>query len=157
MGGVSTDGMEGLFFGMDIAASGMTAELRRSEIVAANIANMHVTGGRGREPYRRRGVVFEEALANASQQWPDTPGASRVAGGVQVARVFEDRDAPFVARYEPGHPDADERGFVLGSNVDLFREMVDMSVIERSFAANLAAMRAYRTMLRNSITNIGRA
>lgn len=149
-------GMDGLFWGFDIAASGMSAELKRSQIVASNIANVHVTGNKEHEPYRRKTVVFEEALRDASAEWPGVPGADHAADGVKVAGVYEDHVTPFVPRYEPGHPDADENGFVLGSNVDLFREMVDMMVIERSFQADLSAMQAYRTMVRNSITQIGR-
>ena len=73
-----------------------------------------------------------------------------------MAEVKAD-ESPFPVFYQPGHPDADATGRVLGSNVDLFQEMVDMQVIERSFDANLTAMRSYRTMLQNAITNIGRS
>lgn len=143
--------MEGIFQGFDIAAAGMRAELLRSEIVSANISNMHSTGNRQREPYRRRTVVFQEVLDAA----PGNERAGLRAGGVRVARVVEDRRTPFPARYEPGHPDADENGFVLMSNVNLFKELVDLSSIERSFEADLAAMRTYRTMLQSAISNIG--
>ena len=146
--------MEGIFQGFDIAAAGMRAELLRSEIVSANISNMHSTGNHEREPYRRRTVIFEEVLESA----PGLAGDDGLrARGVRVARVVEDRKTPFPARHEPGHPDADENGFVLMSNVNLFKELVDLSVIERSFEANLAAMRAYRTMLQAAVSNIGRS
>ena len=151
------DPMRGVLWGFDIAASGLTAELRRSEIVASNIANMHVTGGNGREPYRRRAVVFEEVLDDVSARWRGTRGAESLARGVRVGSVFEDHVTPFVPVYSPGHRDADENGYILTSNVDMFREMVDMMTIERSFQANLATMQAYRTMVRNSIQHIGRS
>ena len=63
-------------------------------------------------------------------------------------------ETPFVPRHDPGHPHADEDGFVLTSNVDLFREMVDMMSIERSFQANLAAMRSYRGMLKSTMDSM---
>lgn len=148
--------MQGVFWGFDIAAAGMTAELRRSEVVAANLANMHVTSGADGQPYRRRTVAFEEALVEADRAWSEVRGGDRLVGGVRVARVDVDTTTPFAQRYDPGHPDADDRGFVLGSNVDMFREMVDMTVIERSFQANLSAMQAYRNMVRNSVSLIGR-
>jgi flagellar basal-body rod protein FlgC len=147
--------MEGVFHGFEIAAAGMRAELQRSEIVAANISNMHLTGGKDREPYRRRSVVFEEVLADARRgALRGVEGAERLAQGVRVRRVYEDHATPFTPRFDPGHPDADANGFVLMSNVNLFRELVDLAVIERSFQANLAAMRVYRTIVQNSITNI---
>ena len=60
-----TDPMKGVFRGLDISTSGLKAELQRSEIVAANLGNMHRTGNAEKEPYRRRAVVFEEVLAEA--------------------------------------------------------------------------------------------
>lgn len=149
------DAMQGVFRGFDIAASGLRAELQRSEVVAANLGNMHRTGNAQNEPYRRKTLVFEELLANARGAEPGQGEAAQLAGGVQVARVVED-STPFPVFYQPGHPDADESGQVLGSNVDLFRELVDMSVIERSFDANLTALRTYRNMLQNTITNMSR-
>ena len=40
----------------------MCAQLKRSEVAAQNLANMHVTKGPDGEPYRRQQVVFEELL-----------------------------------------------------------------------------------------------
>ncbi|MEO6593309.1 MAG: flagellar basal body rod protein FlgC [Planctomycetota bacterium] len=150
---VPTRAMQGVFRGFDIAGSGLRAELQRSEVVASNLGNMHRTGNLKNEPYRRKVVVFEEALDHARGALADTN--DKRAAGVQVARVKED-STPFPVFYQPGHPDADESGKVLGSNVDLFQELVDMQVIERSFDANLTAMRTYRTMLQNTITNMSR-
>ena len=75
--------------------------------------------------------------------------------GTTIGKVVEDQSA-FPVFYQPGHPDADASGKVLGSNVDLFQELVDMQVIERSFDANLQALRSYRGMLQNTITNMSR-
>lgn len=147
------EGMQGVFRGFDIATTGLRAELQRSEIVASNLSNMHRTGNAQRQPYRRKIVVFEEVLdqqAGAQHR----PGDKRAAG-VQLARVVEDQ-SPFPVFYQPGHADADETGKVLGSNVDLFQELVDMSVIERSFDANLSALRTYRSMLQSTLTNLAK-
>lgn len=149
------DPMKGVFRGFDIAASGLRAELQRAEIVASNLGNMHRTGNAQKEPYRRKAIVFEELLEQTAGSAVPGDEANRLAGGVQVARIVEDQ-TPFPIFYQPGHPDADETGKVFGSNVDLFQELVDMSVIERSFDANLTAMRTYRSMLQNTITNMTR-
>lgn len=148
------DPMHGVFRGFDIAASGLRAELQRSEVVAANLGNMHRTGNSEHEPYRRKVVVFEEMLEAASGE-PSAEEVAKLASGVQIAEVLEDQ-TPFPVFYQPGHPDADASGKVLGSNVDLFQELVDMQVIERSFDANLTALRTYRSMLQNTITNMSR-
>jgi flagellar basal-body rod protein FlgC len=146
-----TDPMQGVFRGFDIAGAGLRAELQRSEIVASNLGNMHRTGNSKNEPYRRKVVVFEELLTEMEKG--GNGAGDRIASGVQLARVVEDK-TPFPVFYQPGHPDADEEGKVLGSNVDLFQELVDMQVIERSFDANLTALRTYRTMLQNTLTNM---
>jgi flagellar basal-body rod protein FlgC len=143
--------MSGIFRGFDIATTGLRAEMQRSEVVASNLGNMHRTGNSEKLPYRRKVVVFEEALsqAKASQN-----GKSDAGAGVAVSRVVEDSTA-FPVFYQPGHPDADSKGQVLGSNVDLFKELVDMNIIQRSFDANLKSLRTYRGMLQNTIQQLG--
>ncbi len=151
-----SDPMQGVFRGFDIAGAGLRAELQRSEVVASNLANMHRTGSAQKEPYRRKQLVFEELLLDAKTGGNASVGsAGATAAGVQVAKVVEDQ-TPFPVFFQPGHPDADATGKVLGSNVDLFQELVDMQVIERSFDANLQALRTYRSMLQNTITNMSR-
>jgi flagellar basal-body rod protein FlgC len=149
------DPMRGVFHGFDIVTSGLRAELQRAEVTAANLGNMHRTGNAKKEPYRRRSVVFEEVL-DAKTSLRSVEGGDRLAGGVRVSRVVADHKTPFPSYRQPGHPDADEDGWVLGSNVDLFQELVDMSVIQRSFDANLTALRTYRAMLQNTIANMSR-
>ena len=144
-----SDPMSGIFRGFDIATTGLRAELQRSEIVASNLGNMHRTGNADKLPYRRKMLVFEEALEAAKGR-----GVSASESGVQVGRVVEDT-TPFPVFHQPGHPDADDKGQVLGSNVDLFKELVDMNVIQRSFDANLTALRTYRGMLQNTLQQLG--
>jgi len=149
------DPMRGVFQGLDISASGLKAELQRSEVVAANLANMHDTGKPGDLPYQRRSVVFQETLDRVSSVAGERGGDS-LSAGVEIREVAVDQTG-FRKFFDPSHADADEKGWVLGSNVDMFKEMVDLVVIERSYEANLAAMKTYRTMLQNTVTNIGRS
>lgn len=143
--------MSGIFRGFDIATTGLRAELQRSEIVASNLGNMHRTGNADKLPYRRKVVVFEEALQQAANK---AAGKSDPTQGVAVSRVVED-STPFPVFYQPGHPDADDKGQVLGSNVDLFKELVDMNIIQRSFDANLKSLKTYRGMLENTLQQLG--
>lgn len=144
------EALKGVFRGFDIAAAGMRAELQRSEIISSNLVNMHRTGNASREPYRRKIAHFDEMLDAALL------GRGGVGGqGAAVTRVIEDQ-TPFPTFYQPGHPDADENGMVLGSNVELFQELADMQVVSRSVDANLAAMRTYRGMLQRVVENMGR-
>tara|TARA_R110002072_G_scaffold174303_1_gene329297 strand:- start:8611 stop:9045 length:435 start_codon:yes stop_codon:yes gene_type:complete len=143
--------MSGIFRGFDIASTGLRAELQRSEIVASNLGNMHRTGNAEKLPYRRKVVVFEEALNQAKEAGV---GKSDTGVGVAISRVAED-STPFPVFYQPGHPDADAKGQVMSSNVDMFKELVDMNIIQRSFDANLKALKSYRGMLQNTLQQLG--
>ena len=149
--------MKGIFHGFDIAGSGLRAETQRAEIVAVNLSNMNSLGNEADPPYRRRGVIFEEVLDQAAKSTlSGITGSEGLATGVRVAEVYADTRSPFEPLYFPEHPKADAAGYVLRSNVNMFKELVDMSIIERSFQANLSAMRSYRDMVRAAIQNIGR-
>ena len=158
------DPMRGVFQGFDIAAAGLRAELQRSEVVVANLSNMHDTGNVENLPYRRKGVVFDEAMQDALRIH-GVRGGDKLAAGVRVREVYEDVISPYRKFYDESHPDAyrskgpqdpnkSEDGWVYGSNVNVFYELVDLMMIERSYQAKLASMRSYRNMVRNTISNI---
>lgn len=141
----------GAFQGFKIATSGLRAQLRRSEIAAQNLANMQVTRVESTgEPYRRRQVVFEELLADAEGR---SGVGDRLAAGVEVSGVSADDSTPFLVVHDPGHPHADADGFVRLPNVDMFRELVDLAVAERSYQSNLAGLRTYRAMLEDTLSS----
>jgi flagellar basal-body rod protein FlgC len=119
----------------------------RLNVISQNIANAQVTGTAEHAPYRRQRVVFESVLQDAVRRGRDD-GALPV-GAIQ-SRVG---DAPgeFRRVHDPGHPDADEQGFVLYPNVNVVDEMVDLIDASRTYEANLSALRTWREMLRRTI------
>jgi flagellar basal-body rod protein FlgC len=72
------------------------------------------------------------------------------ASGVKVAGIVQDQ-APFRRRYEPGHPDADQEGYVSLPNVDTSTEMVDMLGAARAYQANLAAIGLIKEMVAKAL------
>ena len=132
---------------LDISASGLSAQKLRMSIIAGNIANANslVTPEGG--PYRRREVTFSTVLRNAAadDSSPDQ------AAGVSAPTVTISRE-PLKSIYDPEHPMANKQGFVQVPNVNVTKEMVDMVAAQREYEANLAAMKAYREMVRNSLT-----
>ena len=72
-------------------------------------------------------------------------GGYEDTGGVRVVEIAEDDSAPRLA-YQPGHPDADEEGYVAFPNVNVVREMTDMLAAGRAYEANLAVADAARNM-----------
>ncbi len=132
---------------LDISAMGLSAQRERLDVVAENIANVNTTRTSQGGPYRRKEVVFETVLQDQSilDESPE---------GVRVSEVARD-SSPLKKVYEPGHPDADARGYVTMPNVSVVDEMVDMISATRSYEANVTAMNATKSMLMKAL-EIGR-
>jgi len=122
----------------DIASTGMAAQRLRVQLIAANVANAETTRTAEGGPYRRKEAVFK------IEDMGVTPEGMSLAG-VKVAEVTTSRE-PFLTKYEPGHPDAGPDGMVRYPNVNPVGEMVDLTSATRSFDANVAVVRAARTM-----------
>jgi len=129
----------GYFTAMDISATGLRAEKFRLDVVSSNIANLNTTRTPEGGPYRKRSVVFQEALEHKIGKREQFNGK-----GVQVAGIVRD-NSPFRLVYDPSHPDAVD-GYVRYSNVDITREMVDLITATRAYEANVTAFNAAKTM-----------
>jgi flagellar basal-body rod protein FlgC len=116
-----------MFGGLEISASGLTAERLRMDVTAENLANAQTTRGANGQPYRRKEVILQEAPGSFGATLSSVMGGggNGSAGGVQVAGVVEDSTPP-KRIYDPGHPDADAQGYVSMPNVDTVSEMVDV-------------------------------
>ncbi|HOT30560.1 MAG TPA: flagellar basal body rod protein FlgC [Petrotogaceae bacterium] len=141
--------MESFFRSMNVAASGMTAERMRFNVIAQNIANAETTRTEDGGPYVRKYVTFREIL---DSRFNDDDSNS--FSGVQVDSIEED-PAPFRLVYDPTHQDADADGYVRYPNVVALKEMVDMMTAQRAYDANTAVISTARSMF-NSALNIGR-
>jgi flagellar basal-body rod protein FlgC len=145
---------------MGIAASGLSAQRTRIETIADNIANAETTRTDDGAPYRRKivdlqEVPFSEALDRQGMAgvppaaWPPVAGQPAPEGGVQVQGVVEDlSEGPMV--YDPGHPDADENGYVEMPNVSITQEMVSLLEARRLYEANASVFDAVKSMLRRA-------
>jgi flagellar basal-body rod protein FlgC len=123
-----------------ISAAGMRTQGTRLRVIAENIANADSLPTQpGELPYRRRVVTFRDALDETT--------------GLDLVRIrnIENDSTPFPRRYEPGHPAADDAGYVLETNVNALIEMTDMREAERSYEANLNVIRATKGMLQDTI------
>jgi flagellar basal-body rod protein FlgC len=112
----------------------------RLRVVSENLANAQSTAQvPGGEPYRRKVVTFRDAFDRAA-----------AVETVAVDRVERDPSA-FERRYDPGHPAADQDGYVLMPNVKPMIELMDMREAQRSYEANMNALTAARSMLLRTI------
>jgi flagellar basal-body rod protein FlgC len=130
---------------MDIAASGLSAQRARMDVISENIANIDTTRTEDGTPYTRKYVVLEERNADFASVLQRTQNADSAVGGVRVAEIGKD-PSDYKLEYDPTNPDADENGYVQKPNVDLNQEMVDMMEAYRAYEANVTAFGAYKDM-----------
>ena len=143
----------GLFDAISISGSGLSAERLRMDVTAENLANAQSTRGADGQPYRRKEVVLQQAdgnFENALRRASNGSGASSDARGVKVAAIVEDT-APNRQVYDPGHPDANEQGYVEMPNVDSVTEMVDLISSSRAYEANVTAMQTAKSMFTRTL------
>jgi flagellar basal-body rod protein FlgC len=142
-----------LFGGLEISASGLTAQRLRMDVTAENLANAQTTKGADGKPYRRKEVVLQEIPQGgfgAQLTAAMGTGATKSAGGVEVAQIATDA-TPGKLVYDPGNPDANAQGYVQMPNVDTVTEMVDLIDSSRGYEANVTAMQASKQMFTKTL------
>ena len=139
-----------MFGGLEISASGLTAERLRMDVTAENLANAQTTRGANGQPYRRKEVVLQEVPGSFGATLSKAMNKGTQGGGVQVAGIAEDQ-TPLKRVYDPGHPDADAQGYVTMPNVDTVAEMVDLISASRAYEANVTAMQAAKQMFSRTL------
>ena len=123
-----------------VAGSALTAQAMRLNAVASNLANADSIVGADGRAYRAKQVVFEATSINA-----------QLAQGVRVRQVVEDA-SPGRMLYDPRNPAADEKGYVLTSNVSVVDEMVNMISASRSYQTNAEVMNTAKQLLLKTLT-----
>lgn len=140
-----------LFDSLAISASALSAERQRSEVVAANLANAETTRTEAGGPFHRREVVFRSTSPSFGMTLANAVNAGgRTAGGVAVSAVIDDPTPP-IMRYEPGHPDANQDGYVAYPAINPVSEMVDLEDSVRAYQLNASAISATKQMIQQSI------
>jgi len=129
-----------LFNVFDIAASAMSAQSQRLNVVASNLSNADSAASANGQPYGAKQVVFSTAQL--------TPGG---ASGVRVSGVIED-SSPLKMVYEPKHPLANDKGYVSMPNVNVVDEMVNMISASRSYQNSVEMMNTAKSLLLKTLT-----
>ena len=120
---------------LQIAAGGLNAQSARMRVIAENLANADSAAkSPEEEPYRRRIPTFNAVFDREMDAY-----------NVRMGRTVFDR-TEFETRYEPGHPAADERGYVRYPNIDPLIELADMREAQRTYEANLNVISSTRAM-----------
>ena len=130
-----------MFGTLDVSTSALVANRQRLEIISANMAMANVAVDPSDDPdkFRRRMAVFA----------PGDP-TSGSAHGVHVDEIMLDQ-AAFEKKYEPGHPYADDQGYVSYPNIEPTMEMINALEASRAYEANITAAEATKRMLQTSL------
>jgi flagellar basal-body rod protein FlgC len=163
---------DGLFGAIKISASGLRGQRTKMDVVAKNLANAETTRTVDGTPYRRQRAIFEQVLGDKLQRHSmnmgygvenrlarthpghlgESGGMSVQSGGGVTSDVAIAADSSeFRVVFDPGHPDADEQGYVLMPNVNPITEMVDMITASRAYEANVSAVQTAKDMFNDAL------
>lgn len=153
----------GMFSAINTAASGLSAERLKLDVISENLANANSTRtADGSGAYRRKRVILAPRTEQPYFRGPFLPEAlqNQGEGGVRVTSIEKDMDAELRKVYDPTHPDAvqtgENKGYVFYPNVNTVDEMVDMISASRAYEANLAVMEGSSRMFDKALA-IGRS
>ena len=133
------------FDAIQASSSGLSAQRLRMNLISGNLANVNTTRTKEGGPFRRKEAIFAARPLEESFQRILSDRQNKQLSMVQVDRVIEDSNPP-VMKYDPQHPDADEKGYVAMPNINVMEEMVNMISATRSYEANVSALKAAKEM-----------
>ncbi len=160
----------GIFDGFDISATALSAQRRKLNAIASNIANADTTRTEEGGPYKRKRVIMIESphkaqFANILQSeqnrlrsthnnhldgGPRQTVDSLLGAGVDTTEIREEPIEPRLV-YDPAHPDARDDGYVVYPDINVVTEMVDMIAASRAYEANVTAMNASKDMIQKAL------
>jgi flagellar basal-body rod protein FlgC len=142
----------GMFTSINTAASGMSAQRTRLDVISDNIANVNTTRTPDGGPFHRSRVIFRPRVDAPYWRSPFLPEYldNGVGKGVRIKKIEKDVNEPPRLVYDPTHPDAIQsgprKGYVEYPNVNIVNEMVDMIAASRSYEANVAIVNGSKAM-----------
>ena len=151
----------GLFSSINTAATGLTAQRTRLDVISNNIANVDTTRDADGKPFKRSRVIFRPRVSQPYWKSPFLPRTldNGIGRGVRIVQIEQDNDSDPRLVYDPTHPDAIKTGkysgYVEYPNVNIVQEMVDMISASRSYEANTAVINGSKSMFTRAL-EIGR-
>lgn len=142
---------------MDIGGNALRVHGKRIDIHAKNIANLDTPNYVRKIPVLNAtdDISFHGLLNTMKEDVFGIGTLPYLQGGVAMTGVVED---PTLGQkiYQPGHPDADENGYIRTSNVNAMVDIADALMAQRAYEANLALVNITKSMA-NRAVEIGRS
>lgn len=130
---------------LDIGASALSAERTHINIISMNLANAKTTRTAEGGPYRRKSVFLAEAQIDSPFSKNMQTAFDRDLRGVRVEGIAVDK-RPLKLVYEPGHPDANEEGYVAYPDINVVEEMANLMTAQRGYEANVTSIDTVKSM-----------
>ena len=134
----------GLMNAFNIGREGLSVHGKRVEIAAKNIANIDTPNYTRKIPIISSNQDQSFATVLSSMGVGALAGSSNL-GGVNFDGIVED-PTPGAKIYKPGHPDADENGYIRTSNTNAMVDIADATIAQRAYEASLGVMTISKAM-----------
>jgi flagellar basal-body rod protein FlgC len=147
----------GIFSSISIAATGMSAERLRHDVISDNIANVSTTRTTEGGPFRRSRAILRPVTEGPYWRSPFLPDSldNGKGRGVRVLEVQKDYATENPLVYDPSHPDAiksgPREGYVEMPNVNIVTEMTDLISAGRAYEANAAVIDGSKAMFQRAL------
>ena len=132
----------GLMNAFQIGREGLSVHGKRVEIAAKNIANIDTPN------YTRKIPIISSNQDQSFATVLSSMGMGALSGnmgGVSFDGIVED-PTPGAKIYKPGHPDADEYGYIRTSNTNAMVDIADATIAQRAYEASLGVMTISKAM-----------
>ena len=137
-----------LFNAINISATNLEAQTIRLNTVSSNLANVNSVSDSAEDTYKPLQALFAPML-DAAQMGMNNEGA-----GVKVTAVIES-DEPANREYMPGHPLADDEGFIYTPAIDRAQETANMMDASQGYKSSVEAINTTKALIMRTLT-IGR-
>ena len=124
----------------EIAGPALAAQSVRLHATASNLANANNVAGSPDAVYQAREPVFSVVT--------DAQGET---AGVRVLDV-QTANAEPQKLYQPGHPLADDEGYVYAPSVNVVEEMVNMISASRSYQSNVEVFNTVKDLTMRTLS-----
>lgn len=134
----------------------LLTQARRLEVYAKNISNADTPSYKRKIPILKpsEDISFQSLLMRSKENVFESNVKPSTPGGVDLPGVIED-PTPGEMVYMPGHPDADENGYVTMSNVNILNDMADATMSTKAYEAVLSIISITKQMAQKA-AEIGR-
>jgi flagellar basal-body rod protein FlgC len=147
----------GIFNSINIAATGLSTNRVRLDVISNNMANVNTTRTNEGGAFKRSRVIVRPMVEGPYWRSPFLPDSldNGIGRGVRVVEIQQDRSGEPRYIYDPTHPDKILTGphadYVEMPNVDVVTEMVDLISATRSYEANAAIIEGSKAMFQRAL------